>query len=228
MKEQQPKSSRIRLIWTQQEDNQIIKARQEGVKWTDIQQLIPGRSKTDCQTRWYQVLDPKLKVITWTQDEDTKIIEWVKENGMLFRGITKEFENKKHNHILHRWNYHLKDGFVYEDANESGRKPRKHKSKNANEEIEDSKNSQSEKQPIEESKRIYDDEQHKEVKLEFSNDIKEEKVCKDVKEEASKGCYDESQCNLNTQSTLTKLAEESKTPQKVTNKKLNPTPESTH
>jgi hypothetical protein len=74
--------------WTKDEDNRMKEAVQKhGHKnWAVIAALVPGRTRSQCQKRWRNVLDPSIeqnngRTGTWIEDEDIKLKEAVQKHG---------------------------------------------------------------------------------------------------------------------------------------------------
>ncbi|CAD8124550.1 unnamed protein product [Paramecium sonneborni] len=69
--------------WTPEEDEKLQKLIEEyGEKsWRIISDMMEGRSAIQCLHRWTKILKPGLKKGPWQDDEDEKLLEWVKNNG---------------------------------------------------------------------------------------------------------------------------------------------------
>jgi hypothetical protein len=68
------------LKWKEDEDIKLKAAVQKhgGKDWIAIAALVPGRTKTQCNTRWHDILDPGIDRTTaltgeWKEDEDIKL-----------------------------------------------------------------------------------------------------------------------------------------------------------
>ncbi|CAD8101712.1 unnamed protein product [Paramecium primaurelia] len=69
--------------WTPEEDDKLQKLIEEyGEKsWRMISNVMEGRSAIQCLHRWTKILRPGLKKGPWQDNEDEKLLEWVKNNG---------------------------------------------------------------------------------------------------------------------------------------------------
>ncbi|CAD8206524.1 unnamed protein product [Paramecium octaurelia] len=69
--------------WTPQEDDKLQKLIEEyGEKsWRLISNVMEGRSAIQCLHRWTKILRPGLKKGPWQNNEDERLLEWVKNNG---------------------------------------------------------------------------------------------------------------------------------------------------
>jgi hypothetical protein len=81
-------ANRITARWAEDEDSKLKEALQThgGKNWDAIATLVPGRTITQCYTRWHYILDPiidRANRITakWAEDEDSKLKEAVKTHG---------------------------------------------------------------------------------------------------------------------------------------------------
>ncbi|CAG8512965.1 3741_t:CDS:10 [Cetraspora pellucida] len=50
--------------------------------WVKVQQYVLGRTDVQCRERWMNVLNPSIKKDSWTNEEDTKLLELVKSIGV--------------------------------------------------------------------------------------------------------------------------------------------------
>ena len=76
--------------------------------WKMIAERLPHRTEVQCLHRWQKVLKPTLVKGPWTVDEDTKVIELVKQHGAkkwsliashLPGRIGKQCRERWHNHL---------------------------------------------------------------------------------------------------------------------------------
>jgi hypothetical protein len=75
-------------VWTEDEDLKLKAAVQTlgGKNWNKIAALVPGRTVTQCYSRWHDTLDPSIAVTTgsagkWTAVEDNKLIDAIQTHG---------------------------------------------------------------------------------------------------------------------------------------------------
>lgn len=102
-----PKGSGRR--WTEEETMLLRQAvEKHGAKnWKKIAMEVPGRNHVQCLQRWRKADDPTVKKGHWSKDEDTKLLELVRENpknwGHVARGIdgrtAKQCRERYHNHL---------------------------------------------------------------------------------------------------------------------------------
>jgi hypothetical protein len=104
-------------LWTTDEDNKLKDAVQMhgGKDWAATAALIPGRTKGQCYSRWYDVLTHSIDGVAgragnWTDDEDIKLKDAVQTHGgrtwgaiaALIPGRTKtQCSNRWHNNFDH-------------------------------------------------------------------------------------------------------------------------------
>jgi hypothetical protein len=63
-------------------------------KWKDISPYLPGRSVRQCRERWKYYLDPMIKNIAWTEDEDERLMEKFQEYGPKWAKMTVFFTGR--------------------------------------------------------------------------------------------------------------------------------------
>ena len=62
-------SNPSRIVWTEEEDDMLLKLREEGMSWEEIAPLIPGRNSKMCYSR-YQRLQNQIKFVWKKADKD--------------------------------------------------------------------------------------------------------------------------------------------------------------
>jgi uncharacterized protein (DUF2237 family) len=74
--------------WTEEEDLKLKNSVQMhgGKHWAAFAAMVPGRTKRQCNKRWYDALDPSIaltagRTCTWTEDEDLKLKAAVQTHG---------------------------------------------------------------------------------------------------------------------------------------------------
>lgn len=95
--------------WTDEEDALLKKlANKPDPQWAEIAKQFPNKTRHQVTDRWEKVLNPNLLKGSWTGEEDTMIIQWVKENGaknwgslseLLPGRISKQCRERWHNHL---------------------------------------------------------------------------------------------------------------------------------
>jgi hypothetical protein len=105
-------------LWTTDEDLKLKTSVQihGGKDWAAIAVMVPGRTKQQCYSRWFQVLDPNIdrangrRTGKWTEDEDLRLKNSVQAHGgkswgkfaALISGRTKkQCQNRWHNVLEH-------------------------------------------------------------------------------------------------------------------------------
>ncbi|KAG7084149.1 hypothetical protein JMJ78_0009588 [Colletotrichum scovillei] len=62
--------------WTQEEDERLQKAvLQLGCKWSQVGAMVQSRNADQCAKRWQHVLGPDVKHVSWTPEEDKKLLD---------------------------------------------------------------------------------------------------------------------------------------------------------
>lgn len=71
--------------------------------WIAIASRMPGRNQRQCRERWTNYVNPELKPMPWTAEED-KILETQYERlGPRWRLIASFFKNRSINNVKNRW-----------------------------------------------------------------------------------------------------------------------------
>ncbi|CAA7054845.1 unnamed protein product [Microthlaspi erraticum] len=94
-------------VWSSEEDKRLKVAVTlfGGKKWYKIAEFVPGRTKSQCRERWKCCLDPNLKNGRWTEEEDVKLSEAVKEHGHgKWSNVASDLPCRTGNQCRRRWN----------------------------------------------------------------------------------------------------------------------------
>ena len=72
--------------------------------WEEVSFRMNGRNVRQCKDRWMYYLSPKVSNEPWTDEEDQKLIELVKELNGKWVQIAKRFRGRNDTQIKNRWN----------------------------------------------------------------------------------------------------------------------------
>ena len=97
--------------WTALEDEIVRRGVKEAnvaslkeIKWSDLSDLVPGRTGKQVRERWYNHLDPSVNKGPWTDAEMQTLIEVHARLGNQWAKICKYLPGRTQNHIKNRWN----------------------------------------------------------------------------------------------------------------------------
>ncbi|KAL0727481.1 hypothetical protein Bca4012_023574 [Brassica carinata] len=108
------KSNSKEAKWSSEEDKRLrVALTFFGAKnYNKIAQFVPGRTQSQCQTRWKDSLDPRLNFGSWSEEEITKYNEAVKEHGdSNWSKVASHVHSRTSKQCSRRWetlNPHLK------------------------------------------------------------------------------------------------------------------------
>ncbi|CAF0870025.1 unnamed protein product [Adineta ricciae] len=98
--------------WTKEEDDRLrefINSHDGYNDWSSISNYVGnGRTDAQCQHRWERFLDPSITKGPWTDEEDKKVIELVRDYGARHWSlIAKELKGRVGKQCRERWHNHL-------------------------------------------------------------------------------------------------------------------------
>lgn len=98
--------------WSLDEDKRLtvsVKLLGSG-SWNKIAQFVPGRTQSQCNERWRNVLDPDIDLGEWRPEEDSKLLASVSEVGPCWSKIAGEMiPHRTDNMCMRRWRFLCRD-----------------------------------------------------------------------------------------------------------------------
>src|ERR1700712_5000118 len=104
-------------VWTNIED-EILKASvsKYGLnQWARVSSLLARKTPKQCKARWTEWLDPAIRKIEWSRDEDEKLLHLAKLMPTQWRTIAP-IVGRTANQCLERYNKLLDEAQTREDA----------------------------------------------------------------------------------------------------------------
>jgi hypothetical protein len=99
-----PKHRQQKHVFTAEEDVRLSElVTMMGTNaWTQIEQLMPGRSARQCRERWNLYLSPEISNDPWSAEEDARLTRLYQSLGPRWTAIANHFPKRTANNVKNR------------------------------------------------------------------------------------------------------------------------------
>ena len=100
--------SKLSIHWSTQDDELLRELVSTTDNWNVIAQSFPGKTHKQVISHWQKVADPDIVRGSWTAEEDSTIIKWVKANGPCrWSTLSQQLPGRIAKQCRERWCNHL-------------------------------------------------------------------------------------------------------------------------
>ncbi|KAF2204389.1 hypothetical protein GQ43DRAFT_429001 [Delitschia confertaspora ATCC 74209] len=112
---------RERRKWTPEEDELLRHAvkkameRSQPLLWRELAKKVPGRTNKDCRRRWWNSLAEGMMKGPWTESEDERLFNAVREHGTKWNRIAAAVRTRNSDQCSSHWSQTLDPNINYSD-----------------------------------------------------------------------------------------------------------------